>query len=353
MSFFTALKSHRVAIILIAFSACSNPKKPIVLEKVSLGVESKSDYPMLLSEWNLFKGRMADLIPSESVFAYDINSALFTDYAHKARFIRLPEGETVDYHPTESLDFPVGTVLIKNFYYPQDFSRPKENKRILETRLLIHEDEEWKAIVYQWNDDQTEAEQVILGATLPVEWTDKKGELQRINYSIPSQPQCKSCHEFNGEMKPIGPNARQLNTKYQLEDWRKSGRLTGADSVQFPKLVSYLNESKSVNERARAYLEINCGHCHRREGPAKNTGLYLLTSQTDEYRLGVNKAPIAAGKGSGGRRYSVVPGEPDRSILAHRMTSLEPGEMMPELGRSIEHKEGVALIREWIEELVN
>jgi hypothetical protein len=54
----------------------------------------------------------------------------------------------------------------------------------------------------------------------------------------------------------------------------------------------------------------------------------------------VGKAPVAAGKGSGGLLYDIVPGKPDESILQFRIESVHPGIMMPELGRSITHKEG-------------
>ena len=93
------------------------------------------------------------------------------------------------------------------------------------------------------------------------------------------------------------------------------------------------------------------GHCHRADGPAKNSGLYLLASENDPSRLGVGKAPVAAGKGSGGLLYGIVPGKPDESILQYRIESVHPGVMMPELGRSITHEEGVALVRQWIKEM--
>lgn len=117
------------------------------------------------------------------------------------------------------------------------------------------------------------------------------------------------------------------------------------------KLVSYDDESVAVSERARAWLEINCAHCHRADGPAKNSGLYLLSSENDPSRLGVGKAPVAAGKGSGGLLYGIVPGKPDESILQYRIESIHPGIMMPELGRSVTHEEGVALLRQWIKEM--
>lgn len=340
--------------VFILAIACSAPEKkqPVVLEEVSLGVEEIVDYPKLLSEWNLFAEPIRELKPAnERIFPYEINAPLFSDYAYKARFVKLPEGAQISYDSAEVLGFPKGTILIKNFYYPENFQQPEAQRRILETRLLLHEEEGWFGIVYEWNEDQTDAKRVILGNQVPVEWTDDQGVLQRINYSIPSQPQCKSCHDLGGKMVPIGPSARQLNRDNQLQTWIKKGWLDVHKEVVFPTLTNYQNDQADLNLRARAWLEVNCAHCHRREGPAKNSGLYLLASQTDLYRLGVNKPPIAAGKGSGGLKYSIVPGNPDQSILVHRIESLEPGEMMPELGRKMTHKEGVELIREWIEKM--
>jgi hypothetical protein len=62
----------------------------------------------------------------------------------------------------------------------------------------------------------------------------------------------------------------------------------------------------------------------------------------------VLKTPIAAGLGSGGLTYDIVPGSPDQSILYYRMNSLAPGVAMPELGRRMAHAEGLDLIKDWI-----
>ncbi|MEZ5598728.1 MAG: hypothetical protein R3E84_20545 [Pseudomonadales bacterium] len=61
--------------------------------------------------------------------------------------------------------------------------------------------------------------------------------------------------------------------------------------------------------------------------------------------------PIAAGSGTGGRNFGIVPGQPDASMLLWRMTSTNPGTRMPELGRSLVHAEGVALIHDWIAQM--
>ena len=95
----------------------------------------------------------------------------------------------------------------------------------------------------------------------------------------------------------------------------------------------------------------NCAHCHKREGPAQTSGLFLTEDEKDATAYGINKPPVAAGKGSGGRMVDIKPGDANASILWYRMHIQDPGERMPELGRNLEHKEGVALIKEWIDSM--
>ena len=110
-------------------------------------------------------------------------------------------------------------------------------------------------------------------------------------------------------------------------------------------------ETGSVAQRARAYLEVNCGHCHNRAGPADTSGLWLDRDQVANANLGIGKRPTAAGRGSMGMDFAIKPGDPGQSYLVARMESLEAGIAMPELGRATVHTEGVALIRQWIEEM--
>jgi hypothetical protein len=76
--------------------------------------------------------------------------------------------------------------------------------------------------------------------------------------------------------------------------------------------------------------------------------MWLDATTRDLLRQGRCKLPIAAGQGTGNRPWDIVPGKPDDSILPYRMESDDPGVMMPELGRSVVHAEGVKLIRDWI-----
>ncbi|MFZ6000884.1 MAG: SO2930 family diheme c-type cytochrome [Bacteroidota bacterium] len=353
------MKLVYILISALLISACAKKESPIVVaEEVSLPADLSGLGLTKLSDYGFFKGPLKDLSPTDSVFPYALNSALFTDYAYKKRFIKFPKGTKAIYHATETLDFPNGTVLIKNFYYPADFRKPTENIRILETRLLIKEENGWKSLPYIWNDEQTEATLDVAGKNIPVQWTHYNGEVKQINYSVPNMNQCKSCHMRGQQIAPIGPSARQLNRpmegsqENQLTFLAAHGKLDGLPELaQIPRLASYDDKQTSLDARARAWLEINCAHCHRPEGPAKTSGLHLLASTTDPMHLGVGKAPVAAGKGSGGLLYDIVPGEPEKSILFFRINSIDPGTMMPELGRSTVHEEGVTLIKEWIDSL--
>ncbi len=295
--------------------------------------------------------------PNAGVTPYALNTPLFSDYAEKTRLLYLPPGTHARYQPTGALDLPVGAVLIKTFAYPADFRRPDENVRKLETRLLIHRRSGWVAYAYVWNEDQTQAVLKRAGKRLPVSFIDAKGQAREVDYRVPNQNQCKECHSLSGRLAPIGPKARNLNGSFaypegaenQLAHWTRTGMLTGAPAPdQSPRTAVWNNPAEPLEARARAYLDGNCGHCHNPKGMASNTGLNLDLEEARPNRMGINKRPVAAGKGSGDLEVDLVPGHPDASIIAYRMASTEPGTMMPELGRSLVHDEGLALVRDYI-----
>ena len=299
---------------------------------------------------------------------YRLNTPLFSDYAEKLRFVKLPAGQSIPYNATEVLDFPVGTTLIKTFYYPIDARDASKGRRLMETRLLVHETSGWKALEYVWNDEQTDAVLDVAGDRKAVTYTDADGKRHQQEYIIPNLNQCKSCHNRNEVLMPIGPSARQLNgdMKYgmsasesasenQLVHWQKMGWLTDMPPLDDVPRAPVWNDptTGSLDARARTWLDINCAHCHRPEGPANTSGLNLSIHERNPTAWGVMKTPVAAGRGSGGRQYDIVPGRPEESILLYRMESTDPGIMMPEVSRKVTHKEGVALVRDWIKSLPN
>lgn len=307
-----------------------------------------------LSEYGFF----TDLHQQKSnkkVLAYEPITPLFTDYAHKARFVWMPDSVSAQVDEQGVIRFPDNSVLIKTFYYPNDFATASENQDLIETRLLMKVKGEWIAYTYVWNEEESDAELNLVGDFKMVAWTDRMGQAQQIDYAIPNKNQCKSCHNQNNVLQPIGPKVRNLNksftyqdgSKNQLIKWQEMGYLKAFEDT-FTPIADWSNEGEALEDRALAYLEVNCAHCHSQEGSAHTTGLYLTTDEKEHIRLGFCKTPVAAGKGSGGMKYGIVPGQPDSSFLVYRMESDDPGVMMPELGRVIPHREGIQLVRDWI-----
>ena len=310
-----------------------------------------------LSDYGFFKEPMAEQIPVDNIFPYRISTPLFTDYALKSRFIVLPDGKKVSYISSEEFDFPVGTIFIKTFYYPADFRAPEKDWQIIETRLLMHTLEGWTGYPYVWNTEQTDAVLDIAGDRQKISWIDKQGKSKNVNYLVPNFNMCKGCHVIDKTFQPIGPKPRLLNCdnyydgahKNQLEKMLELNMIDEMLSVEtIPATAEWGSEHYSLNDRARAYLDVNCAHCHNSKGPANTSGLFLEYNEKDLKKLGVFKPPIAAGRGSGSLDFNIVPGKPDKSIFIFRMESTDPGILMPESGRKMVHKQGVALIRDWI-----
>jgi uncharacterized repeat protein (TIGR03806 family) len=335
---------------------------PISATEAATGTDNggaDDEPPELLSAYGLFRGNGSTQEPAEGVIPYDVNTPLFSDYALKYRFVRVPPGTKVRYREPEALDFPEGTVLVKTFAFPNDERDSASGRRLIETRLLIHKPSGWVGLPYVWNDEQTEAKLRIAGVTKDIHRivADSSDFAQR--YTVPNANQCIGCHENAKVMQPIGPTARGLNRRFnyldgpenQLAHWTRLGILEGAPEPENAPRMAVWNDPSTgtVENRARAWLEANCAHCHNPAGPARTSGLDLRVVQSDTFKAGVWKMPIAAGKGSGGRWYDIVPGHPDKSILTYRIESIEPGIMMPELGRRQIDREGIALVRSWIE----
>lgn len=335
-----------IATIIILAGACNREH-----QKQSL---KDTHFPPNLSTLKLFQEPITNLIPVQGVIPYELNTPLFTDYAFKSRFIKLPEGHTIKVN-NEDLEFPLGTVLIKNFFYHKDERVPSKGKQIIETRLLVKTIDGWEVGVYEWNEEQTEAVFIQLGNKKAVSWKGDNGEVRNIDYVIPDINDCKGCHLNDGDLIPIGPKLRNLNYVnndglWQIDDWLKKGFLVGIKShLEVERLPVWTeHEQFSLNERARAYLDVNCAHCHTAKGPADNTGLFLEYEQADHFKIGVGKGPVSAGIGSANLKYDIVPGRADSSIIYYRMQSTETGIAMPELGRTVNHDEGLTLIKDWI-----
>ncbi len=331
-------------------------------------------YPENLSAWRLHRLEGDRLILAGDVVPYDLNAPLFTDYAQKLRAIYLPPGTSATYRDYESFDFPVGTIIMKTFFYAKgessdvvranyvwqagQSSLDRSQVRIIETRLLVRQSDGWDALPYVWQGD--DAVLRLAGSLERLEIDLADGRRVPLPYIVPTRNECAACHatdHSSGALQPIGPKARHLNRGYlsgpvnQLTRMMKEGRLSGLPDLAAVPASADPAGDEPLDRRARSYLDINCGHCHSPKGAADTSGLHLDAATSGSRALGICKPPIAAGQGTGGRSYSIVPGDAEDSIIVFRMKTNDPGARMPELGRSLSHAEGIDLVGGWIDGL--
>ena len=325
------MKLVAAALALVAVAAAATV--PPVTGRVSDMAVTGTAFPATLAEYGFFADAGADQ-PAAGVVSYRLNTALWSDGADKHRFLYLPAGTKAKANGEGLLGLPVGAALIKTFAF---------GARKIETRVLLHRAEGWVALPYLWNAAQTEAKLALAGARVPL--TTPAG--QSISYAVPNKNQCKECHALSGAVVPIGPKARNLSAAW-LKAQHAAGRLDRVPQVASALPLWETRAKAPVAAVARGYLEVNCAHCHNPRASASNSGLDLRWEQTDPAALGINKRPVAAGRGAGKFEFGVVPGDPDHSILLYRMASLEGGVAMPELGKATVDPEGVAAVRAWI-----
>ena len=339
---------------------------------------------------------------------YDLNTILFSDYAVKYRFLFLPPDasgkvQKAGYQDhgtcntlaiydcyTATLAFPVGTVFAKTFAF-----RNGSDEQVVETRLLIKRQKAdgtvyWVGLPYEWTTDSSGKPYAALkleGDSKSVSWdyddpdpavVDAAGKRVHYGpasasaYQVPNAGGCILCH--NGDdlepgSPPIGPKVRNLNKDYTYADGTTQNQLAWlqahgmVDLPDDPKNLERLpkwnvpgdsgqtaNSPEDVHLRVRAFLEVNCMHCHNPAGNAQNSGLSLdsFNEPMDEGH-GVCKPPTAAGIAADVGNYDLQPGDSSQSILPSRLASVQPGIRMPPISRTVTQTEAVNLVTQWVD----
>lgn len=311
---------HLIGLTALSFSCSKAPT-----ENIS---QNNMDLPKSLKELKLFKGSMAELTPADNVQVLELSSTLFTDYSEKQRLVKLPEGKKMKAKNDNLPEFSEKTILAKTFYYSAAQTGGK--KKIIETRVLIKNENKWNVATYIWNEQQTEAFLCFDGASVPVNIVDPQGQKREINYKVPTGKDCVDCHGNFKELTPIGPKLRNLNINImvngnkisQLQHLKDKGLLEIKEHASISVLPSYKDSNQPLEKRARAYFEMNCAHCHNPSGFARPYGLNLRY-ETDFEDTGI---------------YS------NKWNIAHRMKIHD----MPKLGTTVVDKEGLKLITQYI-----
>lgn len=349
----------------------------------------------LLSEWELFDD-IRNQVPADGVLPYEVTSPLFTDYTLKRRFVTLRNGGQLQFDLEKRWQSPVGTIYVKTFAYPANQLDPESDggEQLVETRLLVHVPAEqdrlgcaglascWNAHTYVYNEDMTDAVRTAGGAVVSITYTDDQGAQQEVPaYAVPSNGACFECHgTFPEDARTLGPSTGMFNrgndyggvvVENQIDALYEAGLLSEEPPAQEARPTyedtdawTACTDALCIHDMVRSYFDSNCGHCHAEDGGDEQTGLWLdylnMDPQLDNpggptenefFRWGVCKTPTSAGNVQNcpdEAEYDIVPGNPDYSILVCRMDSVRDGEMMPRLGRTLIHDEGLELVREWV-----
>ena len=322
-------------LLLVVFVSCSDDNTAYLnYESAPQDPEVVAEFMMNLSELNLYTGDLSNLLASEKTFVYEVNTPLFSDYAHKHRLISLPIGTSMEYIDNGFPNFPDNTVISKTFFYNNDERDLSLGKRIIETRVLIKKNGVWELGNYIWNDDQTEAilDESTTTTDVPVSYIDSEGTTNDVSYVVPSSQQCFDCHSNASNVTPIGPKLRTLNFNNQLENLIASNYLS---NLEDPTLIATLpnwedDTNYTLEERGRAYFDINCAHCHIDGGFCQFQSNLRLSYETsfDDSSIYNNRFSITS-----------------------RMENYIPNFSMPLTGTTMIHTEGYALIRDYINSL--
>jgi uncharacterized repeat protein (TIGR03806 family) len=330
------------------------------------------EFPRKLSQTGLFADT-AKLTPEKGLIPYSVNAELWSDGASKERYIAIPgeakiEFETITYPQpapgsVPGWRFPNGTVLVKTFSLETEPGK----KRRLETRLLVasilggteeYGDQVWNGYTYIWNDDQTDAELADKNG-VDREYTLKTaaGEKKQ-KWHFPSRAECNMCHTVTAKYA-LGVNTAQMNKDHdyggvvanQLATLDHIGIFTKklpAAPEALAKLADYRDEKASLDARARAYLHANCSHCHRKWGGGNAEFQLLSTLPLKD--LGVVDTKPGQGTFDLKDPRILVPGDPKRSMIYHRMTLRGLGQM-PHIASNVVDESAVKLIHSWIAQL--
>lgn len=340
-------------------------------------------FPRKLTETGLFRSVPEHQV-AEGVLPFSVNAEQWSDYAIAERYLAVPGSDPIRLRArakavtgsmfSRAMDFPLDTVVLKTLSLNMVQGDPSTRKRI-ETQVLHFDGREFQAYTYRWNDAQTDADLVeATGASRTVEVVDADapGGKRTHNWRFVSRMECIRCHNPWSEYL-LAFNVPQLNRTHdfagvsdnQLRAYRHIGLIKDlvdpADPrdpylkidppkphEELPRLAAPFDASANINDRARAYLHANCGHCHRFNGGGSSY-IYL---QYDLPLQDIKAVGFKPTQGTFGipEANILTPGDPYRSVLYYRLAKIGPGHM-PHLGAKIVDQRGLELIHDWIRQL--
>jgi len=337
-------------------------------------------FPRKLSETGLFKD-VAKHEPAPGVLPFSINSEQFSDGATAERFVAVPgTGSILLHHKAKpiprsqfsrSVDWPTDSVLVKTLSLLCSNGKETESRRV-ETQTLHFDGVDWQAYTYEWNEEQTDAvlvDKTGKSRTYQVFDSESPEDRRTQTWRFASRNECLRCHNPWSEYSlafTISQLKNQLPLDYdgprakdQVDLFRRIGLFRDVvdefdpyAKVDETALATPVEldraDSTDINLRARSYLHVNCGHCHRFNGGGSSY-IYLQHNLPLEKTKLVGIRPTQGSFGIPNAQI-VAPGEPHRSALYFRLMKTGPGHM-PHLGAKLVDERGAKLIHDWIAQM--
>jgi uncharacterized repeat protein (TIGR03806 family) len=324
---------------------------------LNLPLDEHAEMPALLSATGAFKD-LKTLTPADNLIAYDVNVPFWSDGLGKLRWIVLPAGARIGFSPTGAWSFPPGTVFVKHFDYAPDERQPDQLCR-LETRfLVIGAAGKFYGVVYKWRPDGSDADLLPNGQLETLTIQTAAGPKSQ-TWLFPTATDCRLCHTaLSG--KVLGVNTRQLNCdvtnpatgakENQLRAWNRAGRfaplIAEADFAKFAALAAPSNQTRSLEDRARSWLDANCANCHR---PGGVPGFFDARYDTPLAQQNLLHGPVTIDLGNAGMQ-AILPGDPAHSMILKRIITLK-SITMPPVAHHVVDAEAVDLLTAWINSL--
>jgi uncharacterized repeat protein (TIGR03806 family) len=352
--------SFLAAALLLAASAIADPPfglnaRPAPKPYLSMPTLASGKIPALLSQTGAFDD-VRTLSPGKALIPYDLILAFWSDGAAKSRWVSLPPGK-VSFSPDGEWKFPAGTVFIKHFDLPGDDTNPSVRRR-LETRLLVRDQNGGVyGVTYKWRPDNSDAELLTDAVTEGIAIKTATGTREQTWY-YPSRKDCLTCHTANAG-GVLGVKTRQMNraiaypggtSDNQLRAWSHVGLFDAAplesDLGSLPTLAAPTDTARSLEDRARSYLDANCSQCHRPGGTVANFDTRYTTPLAKQ---GLIEGPVVIDENIDRSRV-IAPRDIWRSILFMRADTNEPIRMPP-VARMTVDTAGMDLLRHWIDSM--
>lgn len=315
----------------------------------------ENDLPLKLSQ-NAALYDLAKETEVPGVIPYQPRNQFWSDGVHKERHMALPGVQDIQYTGVDGWNFPDDSTIVKNYWIPLEDGNPASEK-LVETRLMVRDGSDWRFYSYKWNEDETEAWLLLERETRPFTVQTADGPLE-YSYFYPNSSDCQQCHTGAANYT-LGISTLTLNctftyptsgvTDNQLRTYDHIGLLDPAlpaPTDQLPAIAGVEDTTESLERRAKAWLHTNCAHCHREGGNSPVP--WDARWDTDVNDMGLIDIRPSAGDIGIEDAYIIKSGDPAKSVLYERITSLDPAIRMPPLASTRVDEDGARVIRAWI-----